>query len=91
MVLWHPPARWRIPDPPPDGTIAADAPESADVVLAGYRELADVADEAPALAAGPTPGATGVDRLAAQGGRARQRYRRERICASCCLLSASSM
>lgn len=57
VVLRHAPRRWRIPDLPPDVTIATDATESADVVLAFYRELADLADEAPVLATRLTPGA----------------------------------
>lgn len=57
VVLCHAPARWRIPDLPADVAIAADDPEGADVVLAFYREHADLADEAPRLAARLTPGA----------------------------------
>ncbi|MGW4773780.1 DUF3052 domain-containing protein [Nocardia sp. NPDC004278] len=57
VVLCHAPARWRIPDLPPDVAIAAGDPEGADIVLAFYREHADLADEAPQLAARLTPGA----------------------------------
>ncbi|MET8878417.1 DUF3052 domain-containing protein [Nocardia sp. NPDC004604] len=57
VVLCHAPARWRIPDLPPDIVIATDDPAGADVVLAFYREHGDLAAEAPQLAAGLTPGA----------------------------------
>ncbi|WP_433725086.1 DUF3052 family protein [Nocardia sp. CA-129566] len=57
VALCHAPARWRIPDLPPDVAIAADDSEGADVVLAFYREHADLADEAPQLAARLRPGA----------------------------------
>ncbi len=57
VVLRHAPACWRIPDLPSDIVIAGDEPELADIVLAFYRERADLADEAPALAAALAPGA----------------------------------
>ncbi|WP_433679485.1 DUF3052 domain-containing protein [Nocardia sp. CA-119907] len=57
VVLCHAPARWQIPDLPPDVAIVADDPEGADIVLAFYREYADLAHEAPQLAARLTPGA----------------------------------
>ncbi|MFE9326796.1 DUF3052 domain-containing protein [Nocardia sp. NPDC052278] len=57
VVLRHAPAGWQIPDLPPDVAIATDVPESADVILAFFRELADLADEAPELAAGLRRGA----------------------------------
>ncbi|WP_433756049.1 DUF3052 domain-containing protein [Nocardia sp. CA-135398] len=57
VLLRHAPAGWRIPDLPPDVAIVTDEPESADVMLVFFRELADLAEQAPELAAGLKAGA----------------------------------
>ncbi|MFI6368408.1 DUF3052 domain-containing protein [Nocardia sp. NPDC050630] len=57
VVLLHAAPGWRIPDLPPEVEIAADQPDRAEVVLAFYRTHAELADEAPDLAAGLAKGA----------------------------------
>jgi hypothetical protein len=51
IVLVHPPDGWEIPGLPPDVTVTAGAePDGADIVIAFFRALVELAAEGPALA-----------------------------------------
>ena len=77
VVLHDVPEGWALTDPP-DGLDGPGPDGEADVIVAFFSEAGEIGRQIGGLAPADLPGGGALDRLAAAGGRAPQRYHRQR-------------